>query len=267
MSTEVVFRIADSWNPSTLPMQRLGEYLIELAALYGEHANVHFKRIRKGSAVLVSRIDEPAVPKVLDRLAAVNRLDVPKDLRRAFETVDRMLAIDNARATVKVMTSAQDWDASKSLLVFPGRSRSGPVNFGAVRRAGFLDGELIRIGGKDETVHLQLQDGDTLHTNIVTKRDLGRQLGHLLFGPTVRLWGTGSWKRGDDGVWSVVNFRVSRFEKLADFDDLAKAVEELRDVRGSEWHLEADPITSLLDARRTQTDDGDLSSSHLMPQH
>ncbi|MDF2600222.1 MAG: hypothetical protein K0Q54_3045 [Methylobacterium brachiatum] len=258
MSTEVVFRIADSWSPGTLPMQRLGEYLIELAALYGEQANVHFKRIRKGSAVLVSRIDEPAVPKVLDRLAAVSRLDAPKDIRRAFETIDRMLAADNARATVKVVTPALNWAASTSMIVFPGRGRSEAVDFGAVRRAGFLDGELIRIGGKDETVHLQLQDGDIFHTNIVTNRDLGRQLGHLLFGPTIRLWGTGSWRRGDDGLWTVVSFRVSRFEKLKDFDDLTKVVEELRNIRGSAWHLETDPVATLLAARHNHADDGDL---------
>lgn len=257
MSTEVVFRIADSWNPGTLPMQRLGEYLIELATLYGEQANVHFKGIRKGSAILVSRIDEPAVPKVLDRLAAVSRLDAPKDILRAFETVDRMLAIDNARATVKVVTPARDRVASGTIIVFPGRCRTEPVDFGAIRRVGFLDGELIRIGGKDETVHLQLQDGNTIHVNIVTNRDLARQLARLLFGPTIRIWGTGSWKRSDDGVWSVVSFRVSRFEKLVDFGDLAKTVEELRDIRGSEWYLEDDPTAALLSARREQADDGD----------
>lgn len=53
MTREIEFKV-DSWTPATLPQGRLGEYLIEVAKLYGESASVHFEKLRKGTAILVS---------------------------------------------------------------------------------------------------------------------------------------------------------------------------------------------------------------------
>ncbi|MGB3390245.1 MAG: hypothetical protein WBA88_19930, partial [Pseudaminobacter sp.] len=68
MSTNYKFRIADSYTPDTLPMERLAEYMIALAKLLGEPHDVHFDAVRKGSAVLVAKIDAPAQPKVRERV-------------------------------------------------------------------------------------------------------------------------------------------------------------------------------------------------------
>lgn len=240
MEREITFRIS-SWTPETLPMARLGQYLVELARLYGEPANVHFKRVRKGSAVLVSSVDEPAVPKVERRLNQARSPEAPAEIAQAFGQIDQMLADDNATGAVRV-------GRSNNVVVFPGRNRPAPVAYGLVRQDGFLDGELVRIGGRDRTVHLQLQDGDRVHGNIMTDRETARSLGKLIFGPTLRLWGAGSWRRSPAGDWTVEAFRVARFEVLDD-RDLVEAVSALQSVPGNGWHLDPDPLSTILRSR------------------
>ncbi len=49
---ELVFRVPE-FDPLTLPMARLGEYITHLAVLYGEKDHIHFLRVTRGSAALV----------------------------------------------------------------------------------------------------------------------------------------------------------------------------------------------------------------------
>ena len=51
---ELVFRIPE-FDPLTLSMARLGEYITHLAVLYGEKDHIHFLRVARGSAALVKR--------------------------------------------------------------------------------------------------------------------------------------------------------------------------------------------------------------------
>lgn len=239
MSREITFRI-DSWTPETIPMERLGEYLVELGRLYGESASVHFKKLKRGSTVIVSAVSEPAVPKVEKRLAQARQVQAPADVVRTYRRIDQMLAEDNAVGAVRFGRS--------NVVPFPGREREKPVDYSLVREEGFIEGELVRLGGIDKSVHLQLQDGETLYTNIVTNRETARELGRLIFGPVVRLWGAGAWRRAAEGTWALDSFKVGRFEVLSD-RDLTAVVADLQAVSGNAWHLEQDPIEALLRMR------------------
>ena len=147
-----------------------------------------------------------------------------------------MLAEDNAtgavrlKATLLAYSNATHMD---TVIAFPGRDREKPLDLGLVKRAGFLDGELVRIGGKDKSVHLQLQDGDISHSGIVTDRATARQLAPLIFGPTVRLWGAGTWRRNEEAVWEVERFQVLRFEVLDEEENLLTALDEAASLGGS----------------------------------
>ena len=74
MREKFTFRI-DSFTPETLPMARLAEYMAHLAALYGSEERVHFDKLKKGSAILQVIVDEPAIPKVFQRLQSVKSGD------------------------------------------------------------------------------------------------------------------------------------------------------------------------------------------------
>ena len=241
MIREIEFKI-DAWTPETIPQERLGAYLVELAKLYGEASSVQFHRLRKGSAILVSRVLDTAAPKVERRLASIRTGEAPKDAVEAYRRLDDMLAEDNAIATLRPGKGCE-------VIAFPGRTRPQPIEYGPIREEGFIEGEIVRIGGRDKSVHITLQSGDDVYTNIETNRDTARELGKLLYGPVVRFWGTGTWRRSGEGEWALERFVVARFEEIAE-RDFAAALPDLRAVHGSEWNLVDDPVAALLASRQ-----------------
>jgi hypothetical protein len=243
MVREIEFRI-DAWTPETIPQERLGAYLVELAKLYGEAGSVQFKKLKKGSAVLVSVVQETVAPKVERRLTSIRSGEAPKDVVDAYRRIDDMLADDNAIGLLKA-------GAGCEVIKFPSLTRPKPVEYAAVHEDGFIEGEIIRIGGKDRTIHITLQDGDTVYANIDTNRDTARELGRHLFGPIVRLWGQGTWRRASSGDWQIERFQVNRFEVLTE-RNFAAALPGLQAIEGSRWNLEADPVAAWLAIRRDE---------------
>jgi hypothetical protein len=246
MDREYRFRIADSYTPATLPMERLAEYMAALAVLLGEIASVHFRSVETGSAVLLAVVDEPARPKVRDRVRAVRDGIGPNDAMAAFHDLDEMLRRDNA-------TGALTGDGGTVVVPFPGRTRPEPLVFGPFRQDGTIDGQIIRVGGRDETVPVHLQEGAVIHTGLHATREIARQLGQLIFGPIVRVHGSGSWLRSAGGAWELRSFKITDFEVL-DETPLAEVVAKLRAVKGNRWNEVSDPVRTLLQERHGEGD-------------
>lgn len=240
MSTNYRFRIADSYTPETLPMERLAEYMGALAKLLGEPTDVHFDDVHEGSAVLVAKVDVPARPKVRDRVHRLKTGDAPQDVVKAFHDLDELLRKDNATGELRS-------DDGAVVVPFPGRNKQAPLTFGPFKQDGSLDGQVVRIGGTDDTVPVHLRDGDIIHIGQTTP-ETARQIAPHLFGPTLRIHGVGTWFRDDVGAWLLKSFKISSFEVLDDAD-LDKVVDALRRVKGSKWNEVPDPVRALLEER------------------
>jgi hypothetical protein len=170
MTSKYEYRFCiDAFTPATLPMARLAEYMATLAAFLGETERVHFVRLDQGSAILVQEIEAPAVPKVEERINQVRRGEGPVDALRAFQDLDRKLAQDNAIGVLYAPKGGE-------IIRFPSRERPKPLAYGSFRQQGSLDGQLVRIGDKDETVHATLQDGTTTN-RCETTREMARTSG------------------------------------------------------------------------------------------
>lgn len=72
--------VIDAFTPDTLPMARLAEYLREFASLLGNEANVHFDRVQKSSAALVSYSESTVTQKIRQRLEEVIEGSAPNRL-------------------------------------------------------------------------------------------------------------------------------------------------------------------------------------------
>ncbi len=236
----------DAYSPETIPMAKLAEYMADFAALLGRDNAVHFDGLDKGSTKIKARIEFEDVPKVTTRLHEIRRGNPPKDAAKIFEQIDARLANDNAVG--RIFVESEDGAAPAELLAFPGRTRPKVQSYGPFTQDGHLDGVLISVGGKDETISIRLQNGDTTYANCDTTRTIARELGKHLFEP-VRIHGSGRWMREADGKWTLNRFRVHRFEGLGS-DSLRDTVTALRAVRGSGWKDQADPLTELDDLRR-----------------
>lgn len=242
MSREYSFRIGDSYTPETLPMGRLAEYLDAFARLLGEPGEVHLDGgVREGSAVLVAKIDEPAQPKVGDRLDRIRRGDGTKDAVKAFDDLDRLLRMDNA--------TGQLMDADSAVIIpFPGRDRPTPLSFGPFKQDGSLEGQVIRVGGTDETMPVHLRDGEIVHSGLFTTPEIAQRIAHHLLREVLRVHGTGTWFREADGTWELRSFKITDFEVL-DETPLGEVVGNVRAVEGSKWNEVPDPVQHLLEER------------------
>jgi hypothetical protein len=231
----------DKILPIDLPMRRFATYLDEFARLLGEEASTRFVDIADGSTKIVALSLPMAVPKVRARLSAA-RDGVLDDAGRAINRLDAMLSQDNTSGTLVE-------DGKPGIIIrFPG-ANARTAQLPPIADVGSLQGELVRIGGRDETAHATLRDGSQLYTCVVS-HDLARTLGKHLFGPPLRLHGRGRWRRTQDGVWEAEDFRAHAFDVL-DNVSLTGAAAKLRAVGGF-GHGDADEAWDTLRELRTE---------------
>ena len=247
MSARHQYRLKiDVFSVETLPMSRLAEYMSELAKLLGDQEHVHFSHLEPGSAVLVSSVEDTAVPKVGERLQKVQHGHGPKDAMQAHKALDTLLAKDNAIATLTANDGAE-------IFFFPGRTRPKPIRYGPFREDGSLDGTVIRLGGRDESIPILLKDAEGAEYPCQTTVELSKKLAHYYRGATVRVHGNGKWLREENGSWTLQQFDISSFEVIDD-NPLVDVVEKLRAVTGSEWSND----TSLSNVDELRQDEGTM---------
>ncbi len=237
MSKTYTFHI-DAYSPQTIPMARLALYMQNLALLLGHENAVHFKGLKAGSTQVVTIVDHEDVPKVETQLTRIRRGEGGAEANRAQSELDRLLADDNATGFL-----FEGDDSSTKIIGFPGAARPKPTTYGPFNQEGSLDGILISVGGADQTVHLQLQNGDVKYTGIDTNRETARQLARHMYEP-VRIFGTGRWFRDEDGNWLLRKFRVESYTVLEP-QDLKEAIDQMRSVEGSGWKAMDDPLSTL----------------------
>jgi hypothetical protein len=235
------FRI-DVFTPETLPMERLAEYMTQFAKLLGEAEHVHFVEVGKGSAVLRARTDAIAAPKVERRLLEARNGQGDHIALKALQALDDLLADDNAIGQLLESDGAE-------IIAFPGRTRPKPLEYGPFREEGVLEGVVIKVGGKDDSVPVWLQDGENVHRCTATVEMSKRLSMHYRRG-LLRVKGTGRWMREANGTWKMIRFDIADFEILDDAP-LTDVIRRLQAVAGADWG--DDPLREL---RKLRTGEG-----------
>jgi hypothetical protein len=213
----------DAYNPTKIPMLRLAEYMHELAKMFGEQNAVHFRRLLRGSTIISAVVEHEALPKVRERVSDVRRGGGPSDAKEAYRTLNKFLRDDNAVAVLK--------ERNAVVLPFPGRNEVRE-KFDVVRQQGSVEGIISTVGGKDQTAHITLQIEDNQVSGFIATRTLAKQLAKQLYEP-VRLFGRGRWSRDQEGVWTLIDFRVESFEPVQQ-GKLSDALAALRAIP-TEW--------------------------------
>jgi len=235
----------DIFNVESLPMARLAEYMTQLAAMLGNRDRVHFSHLEPGSAVLVTSVEAEAFAEVEEQVSQVAQGNGPKDAMAAFRAIDAMLAKDGAVATLTTSTKG-------NIIEFPGRLRPKPVKYGPFREQGTLDGCIIRIGGRDETIPVWIKRGEVEYYCSVRDAAVAKRLAaHYL--EVVRVSGNGKWLREESGQWTLQRFDINDFEVLDDCS-IADVVGRLREVEGAHWHESEDALSDILGLRRDEQD-------------
>lgn len=219
---EYIFRI-DVFKPESAPMQRVAEYLLQLAKLLGEAEHVHFTQVSDGSLKLHAKADFTAEPRIGDRLAAIS--ENGSDVCTIRENINKMLAKDNA---VGELFRKSPRGESAKIFDFPGRNMPKPREF-KLKQQGSVEGILVRLGGKDASIHGELETGEGRYQKCTMDRALALELAPHLFRSPLRMQGPGTWRRDEEGKWNIEEFKAQSFEVLRD-EDLPTALKLLREI-------------------------------------
>ncbi|SHM13144.1 hypothetical protein [Rhizobacter sp. OV335] len=234
MSDFVVYDFRmDAWQPDTLPMRRLAEYVAELAKLFGSSEHVHLIKVRSGSAVPEIAVDPIAQASVAQRLALVGTPQADRELTRHYRTLNALLREDGCSAVLKLKHGDKvlDFPGSKTLL----------TQEIVTREFGTLDGVVIRVGGKDDTVPVWLEGEGGEKLQCSASRSTAKELAPHLFGGPVRVSGDGRWRRDAERVWTMESFVIKSWERLDD-RSLETMVLQAREVLGNGWADLDDPL-------------------------
>jgi len=239
---ETHFFKIDALSPDTLSMKRLAEYLADLSKLLGNEENVHFMEVKKGSANLAYKIETHALPKVEQRIQSVDNSDSSSnDASKAWKDLNKKLKMDNAKGQIYRINKDGKKQQKQNILLFPGREAPAPVVFRVTKQQGHVDGEVIRVGGKDDTIpiHLQSPDGK-IYTCQTKSKQIAATLGTQLY-KYVRVYGEGNWTRDENDLWILENFTINRSEELPNLS-LSEEVTSLYAINGlkKEHNLLAD---------------------------
>ena len=226
--------VIDTLTPDSVPMARLAEYVAALAEVLGKSDLLHFEKVEPGSLKIRYWAPKVEVDQVSERpeSLAVGAADAASI--SAFNRMNDLLESD--KAVGKLQFSAV-------VLEFPGRNRVHCPVYGPLEEETFIQGQLVRIGGKDKSIHAQINDGDQFH-RCEMSRDLAMEMCHFLFGPTIRVSGVGRYLRDRDGHWKQLSFKATKFEELDDAP-LTNTLMAARSVEGNGWLEFEDPLEEL----------------------
>ena len=225
---EFIFKM-DAYSVGTLPMNRLAEYMQDLAIIFGERDKVHFVSLKRGSVALKIRVESEAEPKVRSRIRRCRQGEGPPEAATAVRKINRRLADDNA--------SGELLDpGERRIIPFPGRKVLREPTIGPVKQSDSLDGVPIRVGGTGQNVPVHLEDIDGKIHMCTARRIVAQQIAKYMFETPLRADGIGSWIRYPDGEWEMQSFQIHEFHEV----DAVNFVETVQRLRSIDLHIEPD---------------------------
>jgi hypothetical protein len=225
-------------TPLTIPMVRLAEYITDLAQLLGHKESVHFLSVAEGSAEPVIYVDADEEARVLHRVRSAKQGTGPHDANVAFKRLDDRLREDDG-------TGAFFSTGKAEVIEFPGKNVTVYEKHGPLREPTSLIGELMRVGGMDETVPVHLKRADEVIYYCESTQEIARQLGPLLF-QTIRVHGMAYWVRNEEGKWHLDKFKIQSFDtKPLSDESFSTTLERLRAIPENGWTDVDDPLAEL----------------------
>lgn len=200
--------VIPAYTPETMPLDRLIEYLQQIADVVGVAGDMHLIRIERSSTKPVFKMPVPMAVRARERAVAVRSGGGTSAQRFAFNRIRQMVEKDGGEpACLK--------DRTGVILDFPPAIDGiGPIL--GVRQASTFDGSLLRVGGVGDHTPVLMQDleGEVV-SGFSAPKDLAKAMAKLLFEP-IRVTGIGNWERSAAGQWKLTKMLIQTYEPLSD---------------------------------------------------
>jgi hypothetical protein len=235
-------------TPLTIPFARLTEYLTDLVLLMGHKESLRLVGVAGGIAAPVIYVDSEQESRVTHQVQSAARGMAPREANAAYKRLDDRLREDNAVGRIlNVSGNAQ-------ILDFPGKNLDLPQEYGPLKERASIVGQLMRIGGFDETVPIHLKRADDTIFYCEANKLVAQQLGPLIF-KNIRVNGVATYSRGKEGAWKLDRFKIQSYDpEPLNQDSFSVTMEKLRAIPGSEWNEISDPLEELRKQREGEGD-------------
>ena len=211
------------------------EYLKDVGLLLGHPEGIHLVGVQDQSTAPVLLVDQKFEKRTQKRMLAVRTKSAPQEAMRAYESINARLAEDNTSGRLIDSTGL-------SVIPFPGKVANPEPMIGPIEESGEIQGELIQIGGRDETISLYLRTESDTFICTTTKAN-GKKWGKCVFS-FVRVHGTGTWFRLESGKWKLHYFWVEKLDQLNARESLVSVVSKLHEMNGK---VDASILANVID--------------------
>ena len=231
-------------TPLTLPMAKLAEYLAAYASLLGYRENVHFIKVEGGSASPIALVEMERDSHVRERIKQAANGIGPNDALDAYKKLNTILTEDDGYGEVLERVDTREM----TVIEFPGNRRNLSPIYGPIKENAFVQGLLLRVGGKEPTIPVHIEDADGKQYNCWARKALILELRHYVY-QQIRLYGMATWIRDANAKWNLDEFEVQSFTADLTADSPSNIFADLRAVAGNEWNKFADPLEELRQIR------------------
>ncbi|HEY7802862.1 MAG TPA: hypothetical protein VIC30_00275 [Orrella sp.] len=241
MSHETFALKIEALSPQSIPMNRLARYMLEFAGLMGCVEHVRFEGVSAGSTIVRAQVHTDIAPLIAARIQAISSNKADANVLKYFDAINDLLREDQTRGCLV--------QSDRSLIAFQGAEIKVGAGIGPIKETGDLTGQLISVGGKDQTKHVRIMSQHGEIYRLETRNiELAKALAKHLFS-LVRVNGSGTWHQDSCGNWKLERFVAESFETLDD-TDLITAMQALRQTEGDGWREVPDPQDVLKKLRK-----------------
>ena len=207
-------------SPESLKIDKLGDYLKKLSALYGKADYLYLDDVSEGSACLNVAIDDAHAASAEGRVVMASDGKGPKVYVKAYKDLLKLLERDNYGG---------DWLIEGRKVLTLSAKREDPYAI-RTKKPTSIKGKVYRVGGTDETVPVRLKtvDGEIIYgeTNIELSKELGSKLyDHVL------AHGDGEWVCDKSGAWKLAKLTIKSYEPIEHMS-AKNALLSLRNIGG-----------------------------------
>lgn len=222
-------------NPEQIRLDRLADYMRELALLLGLENDPKFAGIKRASTGLRAKVPARKRDRAWKRIQTAKYRPDSRPAKH-LQKIEEMMGEDSIR-------SGQLLDHEGKLLYLFKSDEPNTVERQAIKQFGEVDGVVTGVVGADDTMHLHLRDCLSRDLRIVIRSEsLARELLTHFRQGQVRVRVHGTWIRTDSGWIPEVNrCYVDGFEVL-DETPAVDLLEQIASVADNGWRSLDDPL-------------------------
>lgn len=224
----ITFHIdGENISPENIDINKVGKILQSMFAMLNGNKDIHFNNITKGSACLNFSVKEEEIQEIRNEIYNVsNGGGTKKQIKAKNEIFSIFKKMD-------VTTADFCEDKPNSNIISFYNIKNARAKKTSIEEYGAISGELIRVGGKDNTIPVHIKNSDKVYCCNTTK-SIAKKLGNYLY-KNIKVKGNGKWIVDGNGRWILNEFAIDDFDVLNEDESIFNVIDKIKNIDGNDW--------------------------------